>query len=263
MRLYLEVARLSFARHITYRAATLAGMLANIFFGIVRSFLFLAVFAPGEVQNGWTERDAIAYVWIAQALLMPVWLWGDWDIALSIRSGDVVTDLSRPYDYYAYWLSQDGGRALFHLLSRMVPTLGIGMLLFDVRLSTAPGRWLLFALSLALAIWVSFGMRFLANISAFWLMDYRGMGALLMFANNFFSGLLVPIALWPDSLARIAYLLPFAALIQTPVDVLLGVNSTGELATALGLQLLWGVALLLAGRLVLSAAVRRVVVQGG
>lgn len=263
MRLYLEVARLSFARHTTYRAAMLAGMAANVFFGIVRSFLFLAVFAPGAVHNGWTERDAIAYVWIAQALLTPVSLWGDWDIALSIRSGDVVTDLSRPYDYYLYWLSQDSGRALFSIFSRMLPTLGIGMLLFDVRLSAAPERLLLFAASLALAIWVSFGMRFLANIAAFWLLDYRGMGTLLMFANNFFSGLLVPIAFWPDTLARVAYLLPFAALIQTPVDMLLGVNSNADLARALGIQLLWGVALLLAGRLVLAAAVRRVVVQGG
>lgn len=160
----------------------------------MRTYLFLGLYARREVEAGWTVGDAVDFVWLSQALIMPVFLWGWWEIALTIRSGDVVSDLSKPFDYYTFWLSQDAGRAVFHLIFRSAPTLLVGVLLFDVGLPGDAGRWLAFLLSVTLAVWISFGLRFLVNISAFWLLDYRGLGVLVMFATSFFSGLLVPLA---------------------------------------------------------------------
>jgi hypothetical protein len=65
-------------------------------------------------------RDAIDYVWIAQALIMPVYFWNWWEIANTIRTGDVVSDLAKPFDYYAFWLSRDAGRAIYHTLLRHI-----------------------------------------------------------------------------------------------------------------------------------------------
>lgn len=55
-------------------------------------------------------------------------------------------------------------------------------------------------------------------------------------------------------------MLPWAAQIQMPADVLMG--ETDPLR-AFAFQAAWAVALLAAGRLMQSAATRRVVVQGG
>ena len=64
MRLYLEVARRAFARHLTYRAATLAGMSTNIFFGLMRSLFFVSLHADdlGGMSRGVIEflADVIA-----------------------------------------------------------------------------------------------------------------------------------------------------------------------------------------------------------
>jgi ABC-2 type transport system permease protein len=85
----------------------------------------------------------------------------------------------------------------------------------------------------------------------------------LLFANVLLSGQLVPLVYWPEGLRDIVVWLPFAGLVQTPVEVFLGKASGAELAGLLALQVGWGVALLGACRLLLALAVRRVVVQGG
>lgn len=263
MRLYFEVARRAFARYLSYRSANIAGLITNGFFGVLLSSVYIAAFAGRGVEAGWTERDALTFVWLAQALLMPVHLFSWWEIALTIRSGDVVTDLSKPFDYYAYWLSYDYGRALYHTLFRAIPTLTLGWLLFDIRFPDRPEAWAVFLFSVLLAIWVSFGLRFLANIAAFWLLDYRGAGMALLFANALLSGQLVPLVFWPDALREVVIWLPFAGLIQTPVEIFLGKASGTDLAGLLLLQGCWAIVLMGACRLLLALAVRRVVIQGG
>lgn len=263
MRLYFEIAKRAFQRQLAYRTANLAGMATNAFFGVMRTYVFLGLYAGRDIQAGWSVGDAVDFVWLSQALIMPVFLWGWWEIALTIRSGDVVSDLSKPFDYYTFWLSQDAGRAVFHLLFRSIPTLTIGVLLFDVGLPLNLARWALFLVSVILAVWISFGLRFLVNVSAFWLMDYRGVGILMMFATSFFSGLLVPLVYWPEWGQAIANLLPFAGLIQLPIDVMLGKATGVELLGVLAFQSGWGLALMLTGRLVMTMAVRKIVVQGG
>ena len=42
MRLYWEVAKRSFQRQLAYRAATLAGLVTNAFFGYLRGAVFMA-----------------------------------------------------------------------------------------------------------------------------------------------------------------------------------------------------------------------------
>lgn len=263
MRLYYEIARRSFDRFLTYRAATLAGMATNGFFGLMRSYLFIGFYGTQSVVSGWTEQDALAFVWLGQALLMPVFMFGWYEIALTIRSGDVISDLSKPFDYYGFWLARDAGRALYHFIFRGIPTYLIGVVFFQVTLSPDPAHWMAFALSLVLAVWISFGMRFLANIASFWLLDYRGPIMVLVWTNGLLSGLLVPLNYWPSGAEAVIRMLPFAGLIQTPVDIILGKALGADLAIALGLQVGWAVALMLAGRVLLAMAVRKVVVQGG
>ena len=269
MRLYLEVARRSFRRHLTYRAATLAGLFTNAVFGVMIAAVFTGFYrgrgAP-EVA-GFSLPEALTFVWVGQSLIMVVYLWGWWEVAASIRSGDVVSDLMKPMGYFGYWLSRDLGRAACHALTRLLPTFLFGALLYDLALPEyghgmpCPyATWLAFAASVALAVVVSFGWRFLVNLSAFWLLDVRGVVSVVLLLVNFFSGLLVPLAFFPGWLRAVADLLPFRAFVMVPIEVLLGQRG---IASALGIQLLWALALAALGHGVFALAVRKVVVQGG
>jgi ABC-2 type transport system permease protein len=263
MRVYVELARRAFRQQLAYRTANLAGLTTNAFWGALRSFLFLGLYQGREVAGGWSVRDAIDYVWVTQALIMPVYFWHWREIAVTIRTGDVVSDLAKPVDYYAFWLSRDAGRAVFHTLFRWLPTVLLGVLLFGVRLPADAERWAWFFLSVGLAVWLSFGLRFLYNVAAFWLLDQRGVGALVSITAIFLSGFLVPLNYFPDGVRLIVTWLPFAGMLQVPIEVLLGKLDGVALTSALAFQAGWALILLGADRLLLALAVRKVIIQGG
>ncbi|GJF30184.1 ABC transporter permease [Kitasatospora sp. NE20-6] len=260
------VAAGAFRRYATYRAATAAGAFTNTVFGFILAYTFLALWRARPGLGGYDANQAVTYIWISQALLVTVAVWGGGfqdDVQERFRSGDIAVDLYRPVDFQAWWLATDLGRAAFHLLARgAVPTLA-GVLVFHIRLPRSPLVWAAFLLSVLLAVVVSFGLRFLVSLTGFWLHDSEGIRAVTLVVAMFFSGMLLPITLFPGLLGRLAAVLPWAALIQIPTDVLLERRTGTALATGLAFQLVWAAVLFAAGRAMLALAVRKVVVQGG
>src|SRR4051794_10405600 len=190
-------------------------------------------------------------------------LWGWWQIAESVQTGQVATDLSRPYDFQFAWLAQDYGRAAFQFFARSTPPFIVGMLVFGVSVPTDPLIWLATIPSVILAIAVSFGWRFCLNLLTFWIVDHRGIAGISMLMTTFLSGFLVPLAMWPDGVREMVWLLPFASMVAIPIDIFLGKLQGPDLLAALALQALWALVMLAVGRMVLVVALRKLVVQGG
>ena len=261
MRLYWELGRLGFRRHATYRGATFAGVFTNTVWGFMLSFIQVALFSSQRRVAGYDVADAITYVWVSQGMLMTVYIWGWVEIAQRVRTGDVATDFQRPVDFQGYWLAQDLGRAAYHLVFRGIPPVLVASLVFHLRFPAHPATWLWFATSLALAVCVSFALRFIVNLTAFWVHDVRGVISISAFAFPFLSGLYgIPLAFLPPDVFRVLAVLPFASMGQAPLSVFL---EQPGVAGAVVLQVLWVLALLGAGRLLLRAAERRLVIQGG
>src|SRR5437016_6008986 len=171
MRLYWEVARRALRRQFAYRTENLAGLAANAFFGYIRAALLLAVYRTTSNVAGYDAQAAVTYAWVTQALIMIVALWNWWDVEQTIRTGDVVSDLAKPFSFLGFWLARDFGRAVFFVLFRATPILLLGQVTFGLRWPSSIGAWLAFWVSLVLALLVSFGWRFLLNLSAFWTTD--------------------------------------------------------------------------------------------
>ena len=262
MRLYWELARVGFLRYASYRSATLAGVFTNTVFGFMISAVQLALFAGHATVSGYDVAGALTYVWVSQGMLMTVYIFGGWnDIALRVRTGDIATDFHRPVDFQAYWLVQDLGRAAYHALFRGIPPVLIASLVFRLRLPASPLTWLGFTASLALAVCISFLMRFMVNLAAFWILDFRGVANIATFSWPFLAGLFgFPLAYLPDGVYRVVAALPFAAVGQAPLAVF---QERPGAVTSVALQVVWVVVLLAAGRVVLRRARRRLVIQGG
>ncbi len=265
-RLYLAVAQGAFRRYSTYRAATFAGAFTNTVFGFILAYSFLALWRARPGLGGYDTSQAVTYIWISQSLLVTVAVWGGGfqdDVQERFRTGDIAVDLYRPVDFQGWWLATDLGRAAYHLLARgVVPTLA-GVLAFHTHLPHSPYVWAAFLLSVLLAVVVSFGLRFLVSLTGFWLHDSEGVRSVMLVVAMFFSGMLLPISLFPGLLGEIAPVLPWAALIQIPTDVFLERRTGAALLAGLGFQIVWAVVLLAAGRAAQLLATRRVVVQGG
>jgi ABC-2 type transport system permease protein len=264
--LHVAVATRAFRRYSTYTAATVAGIFTNSVFGVIFSFAYLALWRQNPDAGGYDATDAVTYVWLGQALLMTVALWGGGstdDLAERIRTGDVAIDLYRPVGLLGWYLAADLGRASYHLLTRGVAPTIIGILLFEIRMPAGILTAFGFVVSLALAVTVSFALRFMVAATAFWLLDASGARVLSGALAMFFSGMVLPLVLFPGWLGTLARALPWSAMVQVPNDIWLGKHPGTDLVLALGFQLAWALALLGCCALVMHAATRKVVLQGG
>jgi ABC-2 type transport system permease protein len=264
--LYVAIAARAFRRYSTYTAATVAGIFTNSVFGVIYSFTYIAVWSQNPDAGGYDVTDAVTYVWLGQAMIMTVAVWGGGatdELATRIRSGDVAIDLYRPVGLLGWWLASDLGRAAYHLLTRGLAPTVVGALLFDLRFPAGPLTWLLFAVSVPLAVIVSFGIRLIVSASAFWLLDDTGVKNLQVVVAMFFSGLVVPLVLFPDWARDLAMALPWAAFLQVPADIWLGQREGWDAIEGLAFQAAWAVVLLGVCQVVLARARDKVVVHGG
>ena len=253
-----------FRRYSSYRQATVAGAFTNTVFGIIKLSVLIAVARQaGGTVAGYDAAALSTYTWASQGLISAVWLFAWTPIATRVRTGDVAIDLARPAHPVAVWLAEDLGRAGQAVLFRFAAPMLVGGLIFGLR---APTRWAtvpLFVLSAALAVVISFGCRLLVNLSAFWLLDVRGVSTLYVVANNTLSGLLVPVAFFPGWAERAAYATPFPWMLQVPTDILVerhvGAAAFGALVSQAG----WAAVLLALATWALARGTRRLVVQGG
>src|SRR4051794_25645623 len=143
-------------------------MFTNTIFGFLQVYILLAVYRHRGDVGGYDAADTVTYVWLAQAMLMTVYLFSWFELALRIREGSIATDLARPLDPQRYWLAFDLGCAPFRFPFRGLPPFVIGAFFFHYHYP-APLDLLAFVLSMSSAVVVSFGFRFLYNSAAFWL----------------------------------------------------------------------------------------------
>ncbi|MET9431276.1 ABC-2 family transporter protein [Streptomyces sp. NPDC003036] len=266
MRLYAAVAAGGFRRHATYRVATAAGVFTNTVFGFILAFTYIALWDERPRLGGYDMSEALAYVWLGQALLAACGLMGggfEDELMERIRTGDIAVDLYRPADLQLWWLSAALGRSGFLLLGRGVAPMAVGALAFDIALPEQSLTWFAFLLSVALGAVVSFAVWFLVALSAFWLMDGQGVVQVAWLSGMFFSGMLLPLNVFPGALGEVARMLPWSSMLQVPADVFLEKRTGWGLVEAYAFQGGWALVLLLAGRALQAVATRRVVVQGG
>ncbi|MDK9500111.1 ABC-2 family transporter protein [Streptomyces katrae] len=263
----MSVAAGGFRRYATYGTATAAGVFTNTVFGFIVAYTYVALWDERPHLGGYDQAQALTFVWVSQSLLAAGSLIGGGfqeELQERIRTGDIAVDLYRPADLQAWWLAADLGRAGFQLLGRGVLPLVAGAFAFTLALPSDPLRWLLFLVSVCLGLVVGFGVRYLLGLAAFWLLDGAGVNLMATVVTIFCSGMLLPLTVFPGGFGELVRLLPWAAMLQVPLDVLLGTHAgAGGAVRALGFQAAWALALLGAGRLVQSAATRKVVVQGG
>jgi ABC-2 type transport system permease protein len=264
--MYAALGVAGFRRYATYRQAAVAAMFTNSVFGFLRCFVMMAVAggAVGGLAAGYSRERLATYVWIGQGLLGTVNIWGPPDLADRIRTGEVVADLLRPVDPVWQYLAADLGRGGFAALTRLVVPILVGSVAFDLYLPAHAVSYPLFAVSLLLAVVVSFACRYLVNSTAYWLLDSRGPQIGWIAVSTVLSGMAFPLAFLPRPLTAVLYLAtPLPSLIQVPSDVLVERHSLPVTVATVAGQAVWVVVMLALARAIQRRAERRLVIQGG
>ncbi|MCP4421552.1 MAG: ABC transporter permease [Chloroflexi bacterium] len=263
MRLFWELTKRSFRRALTYRAAAIAGLTTNFFFGLFRVAVLLALYGNRQNLAGITIPGAITYIGLTQAVIAFVNMFGSFDLMHSVHSGEVGSDLLKPMNFFTFWLAKDFGGAVVNLFSRGIVFMALFELVYDLSYPETAVQWLLIFISLMLSWLVSFSWRFLINLTAFWTPNAVGIGRFGFVVSWFFSGFLMPLRLFPDWVRQLAHWTPFPSMLNTVVEVYLGVATATETAVLILTQLAWAIGLILMGQIALKTGVRRLVILGG
>ena len=101
---YLSFFKIRFSAGLQYRAAAIAGVVTQFFWGLMEIRMFMAFYRsdPSAIPMEWDSL--VSYIWLQQALLAMFMLWFfDNSIFDEISSGGVALELCRPCDIYSMW----------------------------------------------------------------------------------------------------------------------------------------------------------------
>ena len=269
---YRAIVSARFRTLLQYRAAAIAGLWTQVFFGLALLMIYQALYraSPAAAQP-MAFAQLASYVWLGQALLAMLPWNPDAEVRDLIRSGAIAYELARPVDLYGLWYARAVAQRTAPTVMRAVP-----MVIFaaaalplagaaDLRLgppaslAAAAG----FAAALVCALALSSAVSVLVNIGVLWTVGGDGVVMLFTSTVSLLSGLLIPLPLMPEWAQRAIGWLPFAGLFDLPFRIYNGHLAAGELALVLARQVGWTAALIALGRWLLGRGMRRVVVQGG
>ena len=134
------------------------------------------------------------------------------------------------------------------------------MIFYDLVVPATVGQWTAFVVSLAFAV-VSFGMRFIVNLLAFWVLDWRGLLGLSSASHDRRIRVRRPARVLPRWLETVFTVLPWASMIQVPIDIFIGRRTGATLASGSRSRSVW--ASCCSGSVASCCRAPRVVVQGG
>ena len=248
---------------LQYRAAALAGMATQLFWGLIRVMIFEAFYRSTTAGQPMSAGEVMTYIWLGQAFFAILPSRADDDMREQIRSGGVGYELLRPVDLYAFWYCRSLAWRSAPVLLRAPPLIVFALLLVNM---DPPASWdsaAAFALSMCAAILLSAAFTTLFNITLMWTISGDGVNALAPAFVMVLSGMLLPVPLYPDWAQTALNILPFRGLMDTPFRLYMGHIPSSALALHLAHQLAWTVAIVILGRWILSRGIRRLVIQGG
>jgi len=248
---------------LQYRAAALAGCATQLFWGLIRVMIFEAFYNSTTTPQPMNISQVITYIWLGQAMLGMLPWSADVEIRDQVRTGAVAYELVRPLDLYFLWYGRAIASRLAPTLLRAIPLFIVAGLFFGLHAPPSWGAAVAWALSTLGALLTASAFGTLLNISLLWTVSAEGLSRLGPAVVTALSGMLIPLPLYPPWLQPVVRGMPFRAMVDLPFRLYSGNIPVSELGSVIAQQVGWTVALILAGRWLLSRGVRRLVVQGG
>jgi ABC-2 type transport system permease protein len=262
MRKYVEFTKSQLKLETAYVGWYWAKMASFLIQVVILYSLWTAVYEGREQIAGLSANEMLTYAIIA-------WLLGNYvfgvgaQLASDVRDGNVAVELLRPYDMLSKIVALDFGRTLSSIVRDALPVLLVAFLLIGISPPVSVSALLLFLLSAILGILIGAQLDLMIGVLSFYLVYVWGLRVLREAVFRFFTGALVPLALFPDWLLSISAFLPFQYMVHVPVSIYIGKISGWAAVEALALQCLWLVIVIVFIRVCWTIALRKVTVFGG
>lgn len=266
MRAYLSIIRIRINLLLQYRISAFAGIVTQFFFGIIRVMVFYGFYSSTTDIMPINYKVAITYIWLGQAMLGILPWNGDSEIQNMIRTGNVTYELTRPMDLYDYWFARAFALRTAPTFLKSIPLFLIALLLpQEYRIELPPNilSFIGWIITIFGALMISCTITNIINITTLYSISGDGIQRLLAAIVTLFSGMIVPLPLFPDKLRQILNYLPFSGLVDIPARFFTGEIPFEELYKYLGFQICWAIVIYMLGKWILNKKIKDLVVQGG
>ena len=153
-----------------------------------------------------------------------------WTLDPLVRTGAVSYELLRPLDLYAHWYSRAIALRTAPVLLRSVPLFLMAALFFGMKGPDSPAAAGAFVVAMLGPLLLSSAITTWLSISLMWTISGESINSLTGSAVLIFSGLLVPLPLFPNWAQSVLAFLPFRGLVDAPYRLYLGHIPPGERA---------------------------------
>ena len=264
-RRYLSLTRGGILEALTYRTGLFLNLLGNLVYMIVMFFLWRAIYAssPSTIVNGMTFRDTLVYLTMAGAIFSTLEVYLVWKMGRDIQSGQISLYFTKPMDFFLREFFYVSGNVVIQLFLTLVPTLLIVCIFTGWSI---PIGWnlLVFTVSLFLALLLNFSIDFIVGTLCLYTQSFWGINMVKEVIVLLLSGATVPIAFFPDAFRTVVSYLPFQAMYNVPLQILISHTYTWvDYLRGLGVQLFWVVVLVAAGRIFFRQSSKIITVNGG
>jgi ABC-2 type transport system permease protein len=267
LRKYIALVRAGIMESLHFRLGTAVTLFANLIYLVLVYFLWKAVYDSSgvDVVNGMTFTDTMIYLILATALFNFLEMFIVWDMSRSIQSGGIILDLLKPMQYRSYKFWSYSGSHVSQFVLAFIPTFIVVMIVTKGAIPIGLNL-VRFMVSVILALVINFSIEMLVATLCLYTESTWGINIVKETIVLVLSGASIPLAFFPESIRNIISWLPFRAIYDIPLQVLLnkgGSDTLEGLAKMWGMQLGWCVILGLAGVLFWNHAVKKITVNGG
>lgn len=263
----LALTRAGIMESLHYRLGTFVTLFANLIYLVLVYYLWKAIYASSgvDVVNGMTFTDTMIYLILATSLFNFLEMFVVWDMSRSIQSGKIILDLLKPLKFRTYTFWSYSGSHVVSFIMTFIPTFIIVMIITK---GAIPMRLNLvyFLISTLFALIVNFNIEMIVATICLYTESTWGINIVKETIVLLLSGASIPLAFFPEKLRAVVDFMPFRAVYDIPLTILLEKNGADTLQGLLpmfGFQLIWIVILTAAGSLFWNYSVKKITVNGG
>lgn len=247
MKKYLSIFRISFAQEFAYRTNFVMWRVRNVIQVLIAYFLWSTVFsAPNAQIFGYDKSKILTYVFGIILIRALVFSARSVDVPSEISDGTISNYLLKPVAYFRYWFTRDvSSKALnfaFSVFEFIILAIIFKPALF---MPISLNLIFLFLISLVIANYLIFIIRFIVTSVTFWVpeLGWGGQFLFMVVITEFLSGSIFPLDIFPFVWQKIFYFTPFPYLIFFPLQVFLGKIPTVQIFQGIGVSIIWCVVL--------------------
>lgn len=267
MKKYVMFFKLRFSTGIQYRMASVTALTTQLIWGVMECLAFKAIAEASGNSLPMNYSSIVTYIWLKESLYVLFSTWAkDNDLFAMIENGNLAYELCRPLSIYSMWFSRMTGARISEAFLCCIPILACSFLMpnpYRMTLPVSGGSFMLFLLTLCLAIGITVTFCMLVYMLSFFTISPQGWRMVLTGAVEFLSGNIIPLPFFPKKYLFLVELSPFAYMQNVPFRIYSGDLSGGEVYPYLIKQIFWLLFLMFAGIIVWKQAEKRIVIQGG